>query len=108
MLEQFNSLPHPTWTELIISAQILMVLWPLRLLQRALENELQKDIRRIRTHHRRNHDSHARWCKEGECSILSEGQTAPQSPLEQAALLASVRLEEEHPASDHHLTEVSP
>lgn len=80
-------LPHPTLNELIISAEIFMIFWPMRLLQLATENELCKEVRRIRLHHRKTHMSHARWCREDDCAKLADQIQLP-SPLELAALLA--------------------
>lgn len=86
-----------------------MILWPLRLLQRAAESELHRDIRRVRGHHRKNHTTHARWCREEECSKLV-GRSLTPAPAEQAALLAAQVAQESqsHQETYLHLTDLSP
>jgi len=82
--------PHPSLEEIIISLELLMLLWPARVLQRALEDAVRKEVRRIRKEHRKEHVSHARWCKEGECEkLIPGGQSLTLAPLEQAAFLAA-------------------
>jgi hypothetical protein len=46
---------------------MLFVLYPLHVV---LDTEAKKTRRYIRKHHRVNHATHARWCREEDCKLI--------------------------------------
>lgn len=89
MWQELLRIPHPTLPELIVSAEVFCILYPLRMVMRILENEEKKLQRQIMGHHRKHHLEHARWCKQEDCPRLTSTQSLRPSPPELAQQLAA-------------------
>lgn len=73
-------IPLPTHQDVIISAELLFLLWPLRWLQREAEIEAIKAQRKL---HRKNHNQVARFCSEDSCKPVTVPRSSihPQPPV---------------------------
>lgn len=73
-------IPLPTPQDVIISAELLFLLWPLRWLQREAEMEAIKAQRQL---HKKSHSTVARFCSEDSCKpvTIPRSSTRPQLPV---------------------------
>lgn len=66
-----STIPHPTWKELAISIELLIFLWPLRLLLGGLTSELRQERNLVITRHvKQKHATKFKLCQEGDCANL--------------------------------------
>lgn len=80
MLHELSKVPHPSWTEILISAQIFCLLYPLRIVARRIEKE-ERVLRKTLIHrHVRHHRGRYAHCK---CSIALESPQQQQNQLDQ-------------------------
>lgn len=68
---------HPSFRELVISGELLVVLFPLRILLGFLTSEAEKERKRIiKQHVKQGHDLPFKHCSSEDCaSIASETQS---------------------------------
>jgi hypothetical protein len=64
-------IPHPSLSEVLVSAEIFCILYPLRMLMKVLETEEQKLRREIIQHHAKHHKTALKACHTENCSLLS-------------------------------------
>lgn len=74
--------PHPTVPELLISAQIFILLYPLRWVAHLFESEVTKDARYVKGKIIRSHvynDHGFRWkhCRVDDCASLVSSLEVP-------------------------------
>jgi hypothetical protein len=69
-------MPLPSLHDVIISSEILFILWPLRWLQRYVEDDLTKQRRLIIQKHYRHHKGKLQSCSKENCSLLTEALPA--------------------------------
>jgi hypothetical protein len=65
----------PTSQEIITSAELLIILWPVRVLLRALEGEFRAERRRVvRLHVKSGHNTRFTRCLQGDCASLQKSR----------------------------------
>lgn len=68
-------IPHPTWREIFISAQIFICLYPEHVFGRLLEQSIKKEAKKLRRHYIAKHvqQGHRKsWhnCIDASCNLL--------------------------------------
>lgn len=82
MLHELSNIPHPTATEVLVSLEVFLALYvPKRVLDVIVDREY-REIRQKRSHHKKSHDSVARFCAEDDCIPVSTPRSSQQSPPE--------------------------
>lgn len=88
MWQELLKIPHPSLADILISSEVFMVLYPLRMIMHVLESDLEKEKRRLRENHRKRHSSRARFCRQEDCLKISPGSSPryPQQAIQQISV----------------------
>jgi hypothetical protein len=74
--------PVPSSDQIIVGAELLIILYPIRSMMRSLDNQARKERNRIiAAHVKSGHNSRFWKCLEGSCPSLQNSQPARTSEL---------------------------
>lgn len=80
MVNSLLDIPHPTWKELLISSEVLIILYPLHTVMRKVDKETRRIRKTLIRRHVQHHKGRYAHCK---CATDPKIVLGPPSHLDQ-------------------------